>query len=144
MFGVGIHFSIKDLLSVRAIALPGAAAQIAPATAIAVVMTMAWGWSFGEGLVAGLAISVASTVVLLRAMEARGSLTASEGRIAVGWLIVEDLFTVLVLVLLPAIAPSLGGEVPDSMGGGGDSALRAMLAAGAKLLALGLAMTLRA
>lgn len=137
MFGVGIHFSIKDLLSVRAIAIPGAAAQIAATTAIATVLSMLWGWSFGEGLVLGLAVSVASTVVLLRALEARGSLTAADGRIAVGWLIIEDLFTVLVLVLLPVLATSLGGEVPEGTAGAGDSILVALPIAMLKLVLLG-------
>jgi CPA2 family monovalent cation:H+ antiporter-2 len=140
MFGVGIHFSIKDLLSVRAIAVPGAVAQIAAATGIAILMSMAWGWSFGEGLVLGLAVSVASTVVLLRALEGRGVLTASEGRIAIGWLIVEDLFTVLVLVLLPILADSLGGEVPAGMAGAGDSVVTGLLLAVGKLLILGVVM----
>ena len=140
MFGVGIHFSVRDLLSVRRIAIPGAAAQIAFATAIATIMSVLWGWSVGEGLVLGLAISVASTVVLLRALEARGALTASEGRIAVGWLIVEDLFTVLVLVLLPVVATSLGGEVPEGMAGAGDSIATALPIALLKLVALGAVM----
>jgi CPA2 family monovalent cation:H+ antiporter-2 len=140
MFGVGIHFSVKDLVSVSPVALPGAVAQTATATMITIVLTMLWGWSFGEGLVLGLAISVASTVVLLRALETRGSLTASEGRIAVGWLIVEDLFTVLVLVLLPAAAPSLGGDVPEGIAGSGDNPGVAFLTAIAKVLALGLLM----
>lgn len=136
MFGVGIHFSVKDLLSVRNIAIPGAVAQIASATAIAIVVTSLWGWDFAEGLVLGLAISVASTVVLLRALEARGAVTASEGRIAVGWLIVEDLFTVLVLVLLPVVADPLGGTVPEGMAGAGDSLATALPLALAKIVLL--------
>ena len=110
MFGVGLHFSIRDLLAVRAIALPGAIAQIAAATVLGAGLAMAWGWSPGAGLVFGLALSVASTVVLLRALEARGRLSSSDGRIAVGWLIVEDLAMVLALVLLPALAGPLGGH----------------------------------
>jgi len=110
MFGVGLHFSIKDLLSVRTIALPGAVAQIITATAIGYGLAMFLGWSPGAGLVFGLALSVASTVVLLRALEERNALQSSEGRIAVGWLIVEDLAMVLALVLLPALAPTLGGD----------------------------------
>lgn len=109
MFGVGLHFSIKDLLAVRAIALPGAVVQIAAATLMGVGLASAWGWGIGAGLVFGLALSVASTVVLLRALEERGLLDSDKGRIAVGWLIVEDLAMVLALVLLPALAPSLGG-----------------------------------
>jgi len=104
MFGVGLHFSIQDLLAVRAIALPGAIAQMATATALGVGVALAWGWSVGAGLVFGLALSVASTVVLLRVLEARGRLGSNDGRIAVGWLIVEDLAMVLALVLLPAVA----------------------------------------
>jgi CPA2 family monovalent cation:H+ antiporter-2 len=110
MFGVGLHFSFKDLMSVRAIALPGAVVQIVAATAMGVGLALAWGWSLGQGLVFGLALSVASTVVLLRALEERGLLDTDNGRIAVGWLIVEDLAMVLALVVLPALAPSLGGE----------------------------------
>lgn len=104
MFGVGMHFSLRDLLAVRGIALPGALAQIVVATALGVALSLSWGWQLGEGLVLGLALSVASTVVLLRALEARKSLESADGRIAVGWLIVEDLVMVLALVLLPPIA----------------------------------------
>ena len=110
MFGVGLHFSIKDLLAVRAIALPGAIAQIAVATASGVALALLWGWGMGAGLVLGLALSVASTVVLLRALEQRNALDTVNGRIAVGWLIVEDLVMVLALVLLPALAGALGGN----------------------------------
>jgi CPA2 family monovalent cation:H+ antiporter-2 len=113
MFGVGMHFSLRDLLAVRAVALPGALAQIVLATALGVGVAMAWGWSLGAGLVFGLALSVASTVVLLRALEARGLLESGDGRIAVGWLIVEDLVIVLALVLLPALAGPLGGQALD-------------------------------
>ena len=110
MFGVGLHFSIKDLMSVRYIALPGAVAQIVTATAIGAGMAHLLGWSFGTGLVFGLSLSVASTVVLLRALEERNALQSSEGKIAVGWLIVEDLAMVLALVMLPALADTLGGD----------------------------------
>ncbi|MFZ5607768.1 MAG: YbaL family putative K(+) efflux transporter [Pseudomonadota bacterium] len=104
MFGVGLHFSLKDLMSVRAIALPGAIAQIAAATAMGWAMAHYWlGWSHAAGLVFGLALSVASTVVLLRALEDRRLLDTGKGRVAVGWLIVEDLAMVLALVLLPAL-----------------------------------------
>lgn len=113
MFGVGLHFSLRDLLDVRKIALPGAILQIAVATAMGIGMAWLWGWSLGADLVFGLALSVASTVVLLRALESRGILDSMNGRIAVGWLVVEDLVTVLVLVLLPAIAGPLGGKGPD-------------------------------
>jgi CPA2 family monovalent cation:H+ antiporter-2 len=110
MFGVGLHFSIKDLLAVRSIALPGAVAQIFTATAIGYGMAHLLGWGMGAGLVFGLSLSVASTVVLLRALEERNALQSSEGKIAVGWLIVEDLAMVLALVMLPALAPALGGD----------------------------------
>jgi monovalent cation:H+ antiporter-2, CPA2 family len=107
MFGVGLHFSLEDLLSVGRIAIPGAIAQIASATALG--MGLAWwlGWPMSAGLVFGLALSVASTVVLLRAMQERRLLETERGRIAIGWLIVEDLAMVLTLVLLPALAPVL-------------------------------------
>jgi monovalent cation:H+ antiporter-2, CPA2 family len=110
MFGVGMHFSIRDLLAVRNIAVPGALVQIALAVALTCGVTHFWGWRFGPSLVLGLALSVASTVVLLRALEAEKILDSPSGRIAVGWLIVEDLVTVLILVMLPALATSLGGE----------------------------------
>ncbi len=104
MFGVGLHFSLADLLAVRRIAIPGALVQIAVATGLGLAMSTLWGWSLATGLVFGLSLSVASTVVLLRALEDRGALDSLDGRIAVGWLIVEDLVTVLALVLLPALA----------------------------------------
>jgi CPA2 family monovalent cation:H+ antiporter-2 len=110
MFGVGLHFSIPDLLAVRRIAVPGAMGQIAVATLLGIGLGMALGWGFAGGLVLGLSLSVASTVVLLRALEDRNELDTQQGRIAVGWLIVEDLFTVAVLVLLPSIAPILLGQ----------------------------------
>jgi len=107
MFGVGLHFSLEDLLSVRKIAIPGAVVQIAAATGLG--MAMAWwlGWPIGAGIVFGLALSVASTVVLLRALQERRLLETERGRIAVGWLIVEDIAMVLTLVMLPALAPVL-------------------------------------
>ncbi len=110
MFGVGMHFSLRDLLAVQAVALPGALAQIAAATALGFGVAKSWGWPTGAGLVFGLALSVASTVVLLRALEAEGIVETPKGRIAVGWLIVEDLAIVLVLVLLPALSGQLGGK----------------------------------
>lgn len=128
MFGVGIHFSLRELWAVRTIAVPGAIFQIACATALGIGVTMAFGWTFGEALVLGLAISVASTVVLLRALEDRGTVDSTEGHAAVGWLIVEDFFTVLVLVLLPSLAVTLGGESSSS----GDDALLGIAEALAK------------
>jgi CPA2 family monovalent cation:H+ antiporter-2 len=128
MFGVGIHFSLDDLLSVRRIALPGAAVQIAVATVLGALFARVWGYSWGTGVVFGLSLSVASTVVLLRALEDRGLLDSADGRIAVGWLVVEDLFTVLVLVLLPALALSLGGKAPTGVSEGGGGGLAATIA----------------
>ena len=109
MLGVGLHFSIDDLLSVRRIAVPGAILQIAVATAMGTGVALWWGWSVGGALVFGLSLSVASTVVLLKALEARGALDSGNGRVAVGWLVVEDLVMVLALVLLPPVAAALGG-----------------------------------
>ncbi|WP_408952707.1 YbaL family putative K(+) efflux transporter [Lysobacter sp. Hz 25] len=113
MFGVGLHFSLRDLLEVKNIALPGAVVQIVAATALGWVMAWLLGWSHGAGLVFGLALSVASTVVLLRALEERRLVETAKGRIAVGWLIVEDLAMVLALVLLPALSGLLKGEVTE-------------------------------
>lgn len=107
MFGVGLHFSLKDLLSVKAIAVPGAVVQIAIATLMGYGIAWWLGWTPAAGLVFGLALSVASTVVLLRALQERRILETERGRIAVGWLIVEDLAMVLALVLLPALAQLL-------------------------------------
>ncbi|MGJ3704362.1 YbaL family putative K(+) efflux transporter [Variovorax sp. AFSI2.2] len=120
MFGVGLHFSLDDLLAVRKIALPGALAQIAVATLLGGALALWWGWSWGEALVFGLALSVASTVVLLRALESLGILDSFTGRIAVGWLVVEDLAMVLVLVLMPPLAGALGGTVGDPARGAPD------------------------
>jgi monovalent cation:H+ antiporter-2, CPA2 family len=116
MFGVGLHFSLDDLLAVRKIALPGALAQIAVATLLGGALALWWDWSWGEALVFGLALSVASTVVLLRALESLGILDSFTGRIAVGWLVVEDLAMVLVLVLMPPLAGALGGRSSDAAG----------------------------
>src|SRR5205085_2571666 len=132
MFGVGLHFSLDDLLEVKGIALPGAVLQITVATLMGMGLSHLWGWSLGAGLVFGLALSVASTVVLLRALEDRGQLDSFNGRIAIGWLVVEDLVTVLVLVLLPALAGPLGGHA--AAGQGGDSL---WLALGKTLLSVG-------
>lgn len=110
MFGVGLHFSIDDLLSVRRIALPGAIFQMTLATLLGMAVAHWWGWSWGEGLIFGLSLSCASTVVLLKAVEAHGILETMNGKIAVGWLVVEDLVTVLVLVLMPPLAGMLGSE----------------------------------
>jgi CPA2 family monovalent cation:H+ antiporter-2 len=110
MFGVGMHFSLRDLLAVRRIALPGALIQTAGVTVLGLLIAEYWGLGFGAGLVLGLALAVASTVVLLRALEDSGGLHTTAARIVVGWLVVEDLLTVIVLVVLPTVAGLLGGE----------------------------------
>ncbi len=117
MFGVGLHFSIRDLMAVRKIAIPGAVAQIGIATLLGMGVAWGFGWSWGQGLVYGLALSVASTVVLLKALQDRDLVDSEQGRIAVGWLVVEDLAMVLALVLLPALSGLLvpagaSGEAP--------------------------------
>ena len=117
MFGVGLHFSLDDLLSVRKIALPGAVVQIAVATAMGMGLAHWWGWNLMAGIVFGLSLSVASTVVLLKALESRGVLATPNGRIAVGWLVVEDLVMVLVLVLLPPLARMAGGDAAAEQDG---------------------------
>jgi CPA2 family monovalent cation:H+ antiporter-2 len=109
MFGVGLHFSPRDLMAVRKIAVPGALGQIAVATGFGTALGWAMGWSLGAGLIFGLALSVASTVVLLRALQERDLIPTEKGRVAVGWLIVEDLVMVLALVLIPPLAGLLGG-----------------------------------
>ncbi|MBO9377315.1 Kef family K(+) transporter [Sphingomonas histidinilytica] len=119
MFGVGLHFSVRDLMAVRKIAIPGAVTQIAVATLMGMGLAALLGWSLAGGIVFGLALSVASTVVLLRALQERKILDTERGKIAVGWLIVEDLAMVLALVLLPALAQG---------GGGSSSAIGAVLA----------------
>jgi CPA2 family monovalent cation:H+ antiporter-2 len=127
MFGVGLHFSLEDLLAVRRIALPGAVFQIAVATLLGIGAATLWGWSLAAGIVFGLALSVASTVVLLKALESRGVLETVNGRIAVGWLVVEDLAMVLVLVVLPALSLWLGGAAQDSVNGGDSSLVRTLV-----------------
>ncbi|MFH1600500.1 MAG: YbaL family putative K(+) efflux transporter [Pseudomonadota bacterium] len=118
MFGVGLHFSVEDLLEVKAIAIPGAIVQIATATVLGWGLAWFMGWPTLHGLVFGLALSVASTVVLLRAMEDRRLLETRRGKIAVGWLIVEDLVMVAALVLLPALADAMGAGDGDRAGTG--------------------------
>jgi len=114
MFGVGLHFSVDDLMSVKRIAIPGAIAQMSIATLLGMYVANTWGWSFGEGLVFGLALSCASTVVLLRALESRNLMQSVNAKITIGWLVVEDLVTVLVLVLLPPLASLLGGAALEN------------------------------
>jgi CPA2 family monovalent cation:H+ antiporter-2 len=117
MFGVGLHFTLEDLLSVRAIAIPGAIAQIVSATLLGMILAYFLGWSIGAGLVFGLALSVASTVVLLRAMQERRLIETERGRIAVGWLVVEDFVMILTLVLLPSLAGIIKGTGSAGFGG---------------------------
>lgn len=110
MFGVGLHFSLDDLMRVRKIAIPGAIVQMVSATLLGGGVALLWGWSYGSALIFGLSLSVASTVVLLRALEEKKALESINGHIAIGWLLVEDLAMVIVLVLLPPIAHWLGGN----------------------------------
>ena len=135
MFGVGIHFSMRDLLAVRAVAVPGAVGQIVAVTAPAVGLAIWWGWGIQAGIVLGLAVSVASTVVLLRALTENDLLETTHGKIAVGWLIVEDLLTVLALVLLPTLA---GGG--DGHGGAATTATAAPIDWSAILVTVGLTL----
>lgn len=133
MFGVGMHFSVKDLWAARALALPGAIIQIVVATALGLAAAELWGWSFGCGLVFGLTLSVASTVVLLRALETFGGLETPEAKVAIGWLIVEDLVTVLALVLLPPFARQLGGTPLEPGDGAGHPVWLSLVIALAKV-----------
>ena len=128
MFGVGLHFSLDELLAVRRIALPGAIVQIAGATLLGTAVAAMWGWSLAGSIVFGLGLSVASAVVLLRALENRGILETVNGRIAVGWLVVEDLVMVLVLVLMPPLSTWLGGNAQVHAAGAGERGLLTTLA----------------
>jgi CPA2 family monovalent cation:H+ antiporter-2 len=140
MFGVGLHFSLDDLMAVKRIAVPGAIFQIVVATALGMLAAMSWGWSLLPAAVLGLCLSVASTVVLLRALEDKGQLDSVNGRIAVGWLVVEDLVMVMVLVLLPVVAGMLpaagGGEPATTASGAAWQALGLTLAKVAAFIAL--------
>ncbi len=115
MFGVGLHFSLSDLMRVKYIAVPGAVAQMGLATGLGLLVAHYWGWTYGQSLVFGLCLSCASTVVLPKALETKGILESHDGQIAVGWLVVEDIMTVLILVLLPPLAPMLGAEAVQSV-----------------------------
>jgi monovalent cation:H+ antiporter-2, CPA2 family len=137
MFGVGLHFSVRDLMAVRRVALPGAIVQIVVTVAVTYVVTRWWGWNLSGGLVLGLALSVASTVVLLRGLENQGLLHSDSGRIAVGWLIVEDLFTVFVLLLLPELAVFIS-DGPANIAGNNESETQLLLTVCAALVKLGL------
>jgi CPA2 family monovalent cation:H+ antiporter-2 len=116
MFGVGVHFSLEDLWAVRWVAVPGAIGQIVIATAVTALVVPLWGWTYAQGIVFGLAIAISSTVVLIRTLTDAGLLESAHGKIAVGWVVVEDLAIVIVLVLLPPLARLLGGTA----GGSGD------------------------
>src|SRR4051812_10931605 len=115
MFGVGLHFSLEDLLAVRKIAVPGALVQMLAATGLGMGLALLWGWDASAALVFGLALSVASTVVVLRGLETGGTLSSINGKIAVGWLIVEDLVMIVVLVLLPPLAGGFDGSLGVSL-----------------------------
>src|SRR6185503_10734282 len=112
----GLHFSFRDLWQVRDIALPGALIQMVLATLLGFGLTRLWGWSVGAGLVLGLAISIASTVVLLRGLMDHGLLNTPHGKVTIGWLILQDLATVLILIFMPALAPAEGGFSWQSTG----------------------------
>jgi CPA2 family monovalent cation:H+ antiporter-2 len=130
MFGVGLHFSLNDLMAVRRTVVPGALLQIAVTATVGTMLGRAWGLSVGGALTLGLSLSVASTVVVLKGLEARDRLDSAEGKLAAGWLVVEDLAMVAVLVLLPAAAPALGGAVSGGAPSAGGMALSLALAIG--------------
>ena len=123
MFGVGMHFSVGDLWAMRTVAVPGAIIQILVATTLGAIVANLWGWTFGAGLIFGLALSVASTVVLLRALQTYQTLDTPDGKIAIGWLVVEDMAMIVTLVLLPAVFGLNGGSETGSESGnpGGSS-----------------------
>lgn len=114
MFGVGLHFSTNDLMAVKKVAIPGAICQMIISAIFGVLLAKCWGWSWGASLIVGLSLSCASTVVALKALEAKDLINSLQGKITVGWLVVEDLVTVLVLVLLPPLSTLLGGDTTDS------------------------------
>ncbi|WP_374303865.1 cation:proton antiporter [Ferrovibrio sp.] len=130
MFGVGLHFTPSDLMRVRWIAIPGALVQITVASLLGFGLAQLFGWGLGGGLVFGLALSVASTVVLLRALESRGEVETGPGHIAVGWLLVEDIFMIAALLLLPPLADILGGR-----GEGNENIFAALLLTAVKVAA---------
>src|SRR4051794_27776946 len=133
MFGVGMHFDLRDLLAVRRVALPGAVGQILVATSLGLLAALLAGLGAGAGLVIGVAVSVASTVVLIRGLMDNDVLHTARGHVAVGWLIVEDIFTVLVLVALPALAGAFGQQA-----GAGQNVFLALGLAVVKVAVLGL------
>jgi CPA2 family monovalent cation:H+ antiporter-2 len=131
MFGVGVHFSLEDLWAVRWVAIPGAIGQIVIATAVTALVVPMWGWTYAQGIVFGLAISISSTVVLIRTLTDVGLIESAHGKVAVGWVVVEDLAIVIALVLLPPLAPLLGGT---GGGGGEDLPLRIAITLGKVVL----------
>src|SRR5680860_663061 len=138
MFGVGMHFSIRDLMAVRSVAIPGAVGQSIIATALTTGIALTWGWDLKAGLVLGIAVSVASTVVLIRTLTERSVLDSHAGRTAIGWLIVEDLMSVLVLILLPLMATGQGNQltVGDHIDGNQQGILAALATTFGKLAIL--------
>ncbi len=149
MFGVGLHFHLKDLVAVRAVALPGAIVQTLVATILAMVAFHLFGWSWKAGLVIGMAMAVASTVVLLRGLMDRDMLSTSHGHVAVGWLIVEDIFTVLALVFVPMLAMDVGAPAQEATfiagetvaaSGGGEAGTAAAVSASSGLVTIGWAV----
>jgi CPA2 family monovalent cation:H+ antiporter-2 len=135
MFGVGLHFSVREITAVGPIAIPGALGQSLVATLLGLGLTQLWGWGLTEGLIFGLCLSVASTVVLLRALEDRNLLETHAGRVAVGWLVMEDIFAVIILVLLPALAdPGGGGDGLAAYLGKGHPVLEIILSLGQAVL----------
>ena len=136
MFGVGLHFHLDDLLKVRNVAVPGAVGQSLAATLLGLAVAAAFGWPIKSGLVLGMAMSVASTVVLMRVLMDNRMLDTTHGHVAVGWLIVEDVFTVIVLVLIPALGTPAGGDGDGAAAGAGHGLLLSLAIALAKLAAL--------
>lgn len=114
MFGVGLHFSLSDLIKVKGLVVPGAICQMISSTLVGTALSYFWGWDFGHALLMGLCLSCASTVVVLKALEARGLLQGFDGNVAVGWLVVQDMVTVLLLVLLPPLSSMLGGQAQNT------------------------------
>ena len=140
MFGVGLHFSLRDLMTVRKVVVPGALMQIAVTGTLAALLGRWWGLGWGGALVLGIALAIASTVVVLKGLEARDRLDSPEGRLAVGWLVVEDLAMVVVLVLLPAVAPLLGGNAPVAGDEAANTLGMAMAIAVGKVITFGVLM----
>jgi CPA2 family monovalent cation:H+ antiporter-2 len=137
MFGVGLHFQPKDLSAVKGVAIPGALLQSAAATGLGTLLGLAFGWPVASGLVLGLALSVASTVVLLRALESRDLTATPAGHVAIGWLVVEDVLTVVVLVVIPALGTTASAA---SAGAGAAAGVSAVAASGGLAVTLSIAL----